>query len=69
MNVILKWSPEAELKPKEEQSQILDQEVEAFSQWLAALPDSRASGALSNPERALIKTYLVQKLTGKLGGA
>lgn len=68
MNLTLKWSLEAELKSKEEQSRILDEEVETFSQWLTNLPDSRAAGALSSPERALIKTYLVQKLTGKLGG-
>lgn len=69
MHLTLKWSSEDELKSKDEQSVILDQEVELYSQWLAALPDSKAAGALNSSERALIKTYLVQKLTGKLGGA
>lgn len=58
--------PEHQGKPKEQLLEILDREVERYSKWLAALPDERARGALSNPERALIKTFLVQKLTGKI---
>lgn len=70
MHVTLKWTdPVFSLAAKEEQSKVLDEEVEAYSQWLSALPDSRVSGALNSGERALIKTYLIQKLTGKLGGA
>ena len=53
-------------KTKEELLVIIDQEVDRFSKWMATLADERARGALNNPERALIKTYLVQKLTGKL---
>lgn len=55
-------------KAKEEVLVLIDAEVERFSTWMAVLPDSRARGALSNPEKALIKTYLVQKLTGKIDG-
>ena len=44
----------------------MDREIEKFSKWMAALPDERARGALSNPEKALLKTYLVQKFTGKI---
>lgn len=55
-------------KAKEEVLTLLDAEVDRFSTWMAALPDTRARGALSNPERALLKTYLVQKLTGKIDG-
>lgn len=70
-NLTLSWLPGSAVdgeKSKEEQSKMLDEEVEIYSQWLADLPDEKAKGALSNPERALIKTYLVQKLAGKLGG-
>lgn len=66
MDVILKWADNLDAKSQQEQSEALDREVERFSQWLVKLPDNKASGALNNPERALIKTYLVQKLTGKL---
>lgn len=66
MNVHLTWAGDLASQPKEAQSQALDREVESFSQWLSRLPDSRASGALNNPERALIKTYLIQKLQGNL---
>lgn len=46
---------------------LFDQEVETFSKWLAEkCPDPRARAPLSNPEKALMKTYLVQKYTGKL---
>lgn len=68
MHVTLQWKEQGlSLASKEEQSKVLDEEVEAYSQWLAALPDSRAAGAMNSAEKALIKTYLIQKLTGKLG--
>jgi hypothetical protein len=45
---------------------LLDEDIERFSQYMASLPDSRAAGPLINPERALLKTYLVAKLRGKI---
>lgn len=60
------WVPELLDASKEKRLAAIDDEVERFSKWLERLPDSRASGALSKPERALIKTYLVQKLAGKI---
>ncbi len=60
------WTPEKANASQEEKLKMIDEEVERYSTWLANLPDSRASGALNNPERALIKTYLVQKMNGKL---
>lgn len=68
MDVILKLADGIASKSKEEQSKVLDEEVERFSQWLSNLPDKMVSGALNDPERALIKTYLVQKLRGALDG-
>lgn len=56
-------------KTKEEISLLLDQEVENFSNYMANIGDWKSVGALSNAERALVKTYLVQKLTGKLEGS
>lgn len=66
MDVEMRWAQQHTGKSQEEQMSLLDAEVERYSKWLAALPDSRASGALNPPERALIKTYLVQKLHGKI---
>lgn len=56
-------------KTKEEISLLLDQEIDTFSNFMANIGDWKSVGALSNAERALIKTYLVQKLTGKLEGS
>jgi len=65
-DLILTLSPEHAGKPKEQLLEVMDREIEKFSKWMAALPDERARGALSNPEKALLKTYLVQKFTGKI---
>jgi len=65
-DLTLALSSEHTGKTKEQLLEVMDREVERFSQWMASLPDERARGALSNPERALIKTYLVQKFTGKI---
>jgi predicted acetyltransferase len=62
----LKLTPEDEGKTKEEISALMDIEVEKFSEWMENLSDWRAKGALSKPEKALVKTYLVQKLQGKI---
>lgn len=66
MGLELKLTPEHDGKTKEEISALLDEEVERFSVWMENLSDWRAKGALSKPEKALVKTYLVQKLTGKI---
>ena len=66
MALELKLTQEHEGKTKEEVSALLDEEVEKFSVWMENLSDWRAKGALSKPEKALVKTYLVQKLTGKI---
>jgi hypothetical protein len=69
MDLQLTLTDEHKAKSKEELLPILDLEVERFSKWLAErCPDPMARGPLSNPERALIKTYLVQKLAGRVDG-
>ncbi len=54
--------------PREKLSTLFDQEIEDFSKFMSTIGDWRSVGPLSSPERALIKTYLVQKLTGKIDG-
>lgn len=66
MDVKMAWAEDLETKDKTAQNEALDREVERYSKWLTQLPDTRASGPLCGPERALIKTYLVQKLSGKI---
>lgn len=66
-DVILKLSDEHEPKTKEEKLKIFQEEVERFSYWLANLSDFKAQGALNNPEKALLMTYLIQKYNGKIG--
>lgn len=53
-------------KSQEEQSALLDLEVENLSKFFETLDDFRARGALNKMERALVKTYMVQKLTGRV---
>lgn len=40
---------------------LFDEEVERFSKFMENLGDWRAQGALSIPEKVLIKTFLVHK--------
>jgi molybdopterin biosynthesis enzyme MoaB len=47
---------------KEVLSDLLDREIEGFSQYMEKLTDSKAAGRLIPMERALIKTYLIHKL-------
>lgn len=69
VRVTLTQGPEPEPAPaeksKEEILAILDGEIEQFSQYMSQI-DSPARGALSHPERALLKTYLVAKLRERL---
>jgi hypothetical protein len=53
-------------KSKEELLEEVNVEVEKFSNFLASLDDWRARGAMNNPEKALVRTYLLQKMQGKL---
>lgn len=66
MDLHLQWAEGLSTKTKQEQSEALDREVDRYSMWLSNLVDPNSNGPLSNAERALLKTYLVQKLTGKL---
>lgn len=66
MDIITTWSKDLDGQDRKIQNEALDREVERFSLWLSRLEDTRASGALNNPEKALIKTYLVQKMLGKI---
>ena len=57
---------DADKKTQEDILIEVNQEVEKFSEWLSNLDDIRAKGALNNPEKALVRTYLMQKLQGRL---
>ena len=61
----LRMAPEHTGASKEEILKLLDLEVEKFSEFMAHLDDFRAKGELINSEKALLKTFLVQKLAGK----
>lgn len=66
-DITLKLADEHEGKSKEEKSKLFDNEVQRFSDWLSRSGDFKSQGPLNNPERALIKTYLIQKYSGKIG--
>lgn len=63
---IFKDSETPVLVTKEELLAEVEAETEKFSTFMATLEDWRARGALNSPEKALIRTYLVQKLQGKI---
>lgn len=63
---IFKDSDTPVLVTKEEALVEVNSEVDKFSDWMANLEDARARGALNSPEKALIRTYLMQKVQGKL---
>ena len=56
----------ADKKSKEEILGEVNEEVERFSNFMATLEDWRARGALNSPEKALLRTYLIQKSQGKI---
>lgn len=58
-------SPSADSLEKDAVLATMDEDIERFSKYMEgmALP---AGSPLSRPERALLKTYLVAKLRGKL---
>lgn len=65
--VIVELAEELRGRTKEEQLQILDEEVTRFSRFMADFPDDpRARGGLIPAERVLLKTYLISKLRGRL---
>lgn len=66
-DIILTLDAVHEQKSKEEKLKVFEEEVSRFSNWLANLSDFKAQGPLSNPERALLLTYLLQKYNGKIG--
>lgn len=49
---------------KEEISKLLDTEIDKFSEYMCNIGDWKTAGPLLPQERALIKTYLVQKVKG-----
>lgn len=63
---IFKDSDSPVLVEKDEMLKEIEVEVEKFSNYMASLEDWRARGALNSPEKALLRTYLVQKLQGKI---
>lgn len=67
-DIHVQFSEEHSGKKKEELLALLDREIDDFSNFMSTLGDWKSVGPLSPPERALIKTYLVHKVTGKLDG-
>lgn len=65
-NIELKLDPKYDGKTKEELLAAVNEDIEVFSNFMANLPDWRANGALSNPEKALIRTFIVHKLKGRI---
>jgi hypothetical protein len=62
----VEWSPQASEASKDEQLLFIEDEVNQFSHYLESLTDVKAQGPLNKPERALVTTYLVAKLRGKI---
>lgn len=54
------------LTTQEEVLPVVNEEIENFSKFLASQTDIRYGGPLNNMEKVLLRSYLVQKLRGKL---
>lgn len=65
-DVIVKLAEGKNPESQEEVLPLLDAEISLFSEYMSKLPDTRAAGPLIGPERALLKTYLVAKIRGRL---
>jgi len=63
----ISFSGDLAAQGREPQESAIDREVDTFSAFMANLGDWRSAGPLNAAERALIKSYLVARLTGKLG--
>ena len=68
MDVVVEVADKHRGKSKEETLVVLDAEVERFSTFMASMRDWRVQGPLLGGEKALLKTYLVHKLNGKIDG-
>jgi hypothetical protein len=62
MDIEIKLATEHVNKSKEEILLILEAELDKFSTYMSNLSDWRARGSLNSGERALLKTYLVNKI-------
>jgi hypothetical protein len=59
-------APAPKASEKEALLAVVNEEVERFSTYMATLGDWKSAGPLNEMEKTLIRTYLVQKFTGKL---
>lgn len=66
--LIVQFTEEHATKPRADLEKLVDLEVERFSTFMERLPDWKARGPLHISEKALIKSYLVAAVTGKLDG-
>lgn len=63
--VIVDLTEEHSSKSKEEKSELLEKELDSFSSYMEKLDNKWFQGRLIPQERALLKSYLVWKLSGK----
>jgi hypothetical protein len=67
--LILTLTPDTKDLPDEQILKLLDLEVDCFEKFMTSdKVDWKARGPLLPQERALIKTYIVQKFRGRLDG-
>lgn len=62
MPTVVELSDEVLGMSKEEQSRVLDEELDKFSAYMGNISDVRASGPLSQKERMIVKTYLIWRI-------
>lgn len=67
-NIIVQFSEDHSGKNREQLEPLIDAEVERFNRFMQQLPDWKSRGDLHKSEKALLKSYLVARLTGKLEG-
>lgn len=65
MDVVVSLTHDLMNQPKEVQVAAVDKEIERFSVWMTKLSHPE-NEPLNKSERALLRTYLMQKLHGRI---
>jgi hypothetical protein len=66
MDILVKLDDQHTSKSKEEKLEVINREIERFSQFMSTVGDWKAVGPLNEMEKVIIRTYLIQKLNGRI---
>lgn len=65
-DLVLKFNDSHENKTKEQLLEVVEQELNRFSTFMERIGDWKARGSLTDRERILLRTYLLNKASGRI---